>query len=294
MGIALVTVTMRVDGEEFSNTHAVAANGGYDTPIDEGELNSIGASASFLDGATDPTNVADYLGATYLLQAIVGFQRLLAGPWVQFVRLYVTDGRRNDGGNVVFFTTALSGAGLRDVGLSDETDAAPGNVVLQVTRQPTGLSARVGRLQLRGVLLDVEVRLGGPKLVDFTSDATRTLISLLLTDALNTSELAEYLAGGSQAVEGSEYALPSYGAADTPMENQLVLVRPVRRMLVAGVRSRQVSRGRRETPAVAALRNEIAALRKEVEEGNIDLLTTRAYQNGFIAGSQAAGGAPPD
>lgn len=284
MGFALITVTMRSDGEEYSNTHAVASNGGYTQPIDEGELVSIGANLSFTDTSTDPSAGGLYFGESALLHAVVGFQRLLAGPWVEFVRLYVTDGRRNDGGSTVFFTTALAGAGLRDVGLADATNAAPGNVVLQVTRQPTGLSARVGRLQLRGVLLDTEVRLGGPKLVDFTSGATRDALGTLVSASLTTSFLDLYLSGGSQAVEGQEYALPSYGPRGSATENQIVLVRPVRRLLVSGVRSRQVAKGRRESPVTAALRERVDALTTQSHDTALELAKLQAYRDGYKAG----------
>ena len=268
MGYGLVTIVKSYEGKEFANTHGIRMGGSDAAPLSNQDLADAGGGGIFTNATTDPADPG-YLGATFILHAIIGYERSMLYDSVQFVRLEVTDGAPNDEGSTVFLSQTLSFAGLR-TGAGGDANIAPGTITLQVNKEPATFSQRRGRHFFRGALLDAHVRIGGQTLVRFTDDDVIDAFVALLNGAVSLSSLSDFFAAGSQA-STALYSIPRYGPKDSPTENQLVGTTPMSRFTIAKPSSRQANRGRRETSPTALARQ---ALRRGNEAKLARILET--------------------
>lgn len=243
MGGALVIVNKEAGGEQFSNTHALYTGDPAVIPSDA-NLTAWGAGSDLGDVATNGS-----LAAENPLQAIVTFERLMHYDDVNFLSIYVTDGKRNRilGLNQpnAYFTAALSGKGL--VGGTEAAETVvPGNITWQINRNPTGFSARKGRLFLRLCIADSDVKFGGPKLLVWTATTSADGFRTRLSNGLVTSNLSSYFVGGANAATAI-YGIPHYRTFAGPGTalGELETVIGCASMASVGPAARQVKRGRK-------------------------------------------------
>lgn len=247
MSAVLIDVVKNYGGTTWGNTHCVMVGSSVGVPSDA-DLDTIGAGVALTATNTAPSSAAN------VLQAIVAFERAWLGSDVNITRIYITDGRRNDlqprdAYAVQNVTIAGNGRGGAFVG---GTTVAPGGVCLVVNRNPSGYSHRPGRLFLRLAILDTEVRVSGPKLVDFTDATTQTQFVTNVSNVVGSSRLGTYFLGGTNAAVAT-YCIPQYYStktAPTPHQvGELIGATPVASMTLGGVALRQVQRGRRHKAA---------------------------------------------
>lgn len=240
MSYGLIISEKQYLGEKWVNTYGFITNDTSALPISGSDIELITANlGAFTDGDTDPDGTG-YEGGNSIIAAIIGFERIMHAEFIEFTQIYVSDGQRNEGGGLqVFAVFDTSYNGLRS---GEDDQYAPGNVTLQVNRNPRGFSARRGRLFYRGVLLAGDVAFGASRLVDFENTAARQKYENLVADALANSLLDQYLQGGSQQGQ-QDLAIPSYD----PNTSEMTGANPMSSLTVRNVVSRQVKRGRRES-----------------------------------------------
>lgn len=253
MGIGLVTIEKTYGGEIFSNTYGVWHNT-VGAPLTDADLVAWGAELPFTQSATDPsdplyqgwTSSASVAGS--LLHSLIGFDRSLTFVNVTYTRVYVGDGKSNDDPLTrAFFTTTLNVPGLWPGPLEGDTAIVPGNIVLQVNREPVGFSARRGRIQMRMTLSDNMVRVGGPDMLVFTDAAQEAATRTRLIEAIGLSGIGyAFGADGATGIGGGivGFGIPRYEAGPENYKTLTTIV-PIRDLTVAGPRARQVRRGRR-------------------------------------------------
>jgi hypothetical protein len=241
MSCGLVIVRKELNGEEFSNTYGIMLSDDA-VPLTEADLTAMVDTGTL--GADQTVAVSPKL-----INAIVDFEMELMFQSVNFINVYVTDGRNTNAGGdptTIFYSKNLSIHGNRT--LSDETLMVPGNVTLMANRVPGGFSARQGRAYFRGCLVDANVSYKGPKLVGWKDAIERTAILGVFNDALTASGLVNHLAGGS-AVAGGTLAIPHYQPESDPpvlTDGNIIGATPIVQFAAVRPVGRQVSRGRKE------------------------------------------------
>jgi len=249
MANLLVIVEKEFSGERWSNTHCLRTSLLNEQASDE-DMIAIGAGSPLTAATTDaaPATVHNPL------QAILSFERQMHRGSVQFVNVYVTDGKRNFDANGnpvpgnVFWTSGLAFSGLQPS--PADGVMAPGAVTLMVSRNARGFSSRKGRLFIRGLVTETEIRMAGPKLLDFQDAASRASYENILAAAVTNSDLAGLLDVGGTP-DFPDYAIPEYERADPtaipPVKGgQLIDSHGCAGLTVAGLAIRQVKRGRKE------------------------------------------------
>lgn len=244
MAIGLIVVEKQLAGEVWVNTYGCITNGVNTGDLQESDLQLIGALSPLTLNNTNPSDPS-YLGGTFLVHAIMGFERRLHWVNAEFVRLYVTDGKKQElplRGE--FVTVDINFNGLRTN--TSGQHPAPGSVTLQVNRVPASPGVLRGRAFYRAVLFDEEVGVGSTRLVDFVSIAARTNMEALVNQQITESLLDRYFFGGANA-DTQQLAIPSYVPQGQPNEGQLSTANVIRNLVVRNVVSRQVKRGRRRS-----------------------------------------------
>jgi hypothetical protein len=238
MAYGLINIQKTLAGEKWVNTYGVMTDGSALAPISGTDIPNIN-QFPVTDDTTDP-NSGTYAGGTSLVHAIIGFEREMHSNAVEFTQVYITDGQDNSGNvNNVFQVVDTSFAGL----VADITAAnvAPGSITLQVNRNPVGYSQRRGRIFMRAVMATEDIGIGSNRLVDFATPADRTIVENRLANAIASSLLGNYMAGGSQ-VTSMALAIPSYNALSGALDGAVV----IDSLVVRNIVSRQVKRGRKE------------------------------------------------
>lgn len=243
MGAGLVVITKEYEGEEFSNTYAFEnVVAGFDNELTEADLSEVGAGFPINDANTSPAGSGPL---PTFLHRLVMFERLVMFSGVRYTKLYISDGKRNVADPIdVFYSTSLNFNGLYVPPSNDPI--APGSITLMLDRNPSGFSARKGRIYLRGALRENEVKFGGRDLVDFQDDAQRITVNNRVANAILDSELNSHFAGAPGDVP--RMIVPRYSKPDANGSGGGILIGgiPVASITIAGPRARQVRRGRRE------------------------------------------------
>lgn len=246
MAYGLVIIEKEHLGETWSNTHAFDTGG---TPgLGDDDLIAIGMDLIV-------TGLELYLGGVgydaavaKLLSALIAFERKMHFQAINFTKLYVTDGKINTPLDPNSFAVAtLAFTGQRAAG--DPDAIMPGNVTFQVNRVPAGFSARQGRMYMRGVLGDADVRFAGRGGVAWTSAAANVSYNSVLQGAVTESGLNRYFGAG---VDGVQYCIPQYAREAIPEVQrigQLNGVTPIGGLVGLGPASRQMKRGRKRAAA---------------------------------------------
>ncbi len=244
MGIGLIVVEKQLAGEIWSNTYGFRVGPDSGAALTETDIQAVGFEVPVLATNTDPNDSVNYRGDEFLIHSIIGFERLIHYSTVEFVRIYITDGKKNPLPlNSVFATIDVNFNGLR--GFSSSTSSLPGTITLQVNRVPAGIGILRGRLFYRAVLRDEDVSFGAARTVDFRDSTTRTTYENLIANNVILSSLVNYLNTGTQPNPG--LGIPRYGPDGTPEADQLISMNDVGSLVVRNVVSRQVKRGRRRS-----------------------------------------------
>lgn len=244
MGIGLIVVEKQLAGELWSNTYGFRVGPDSGAPLTETDIQAIGFEVPVLATNTDPNDTVNYRGDDFLIHSIIGFERLFHYTGVEYVRIYITDGKKNPLPlNSVFATIDVNFNGLR--AFSTGVSSAPGTITLQVNRVPAGIGIIRGRLFYRAVLRDEDIAFGSTRTVDFRDTTTRTTYENLIANSVVSSGLVNYLNTGTPP--DPCLAIPRYGPDGTPEADQLISVNDVGSLVVRNVVSRQVKRGRRRS-----------------------------------------------
>lgn len=244
MGIGLVVVEKQLQGELWSNTYGFRVGPDSGAPLTETDIQAIGFEVPVLGTNTNPADTPNYRGDEFLIHAIIGFERLLHYDSVEFVRIYITDGKKNPLPlNSVFATIDVNFNGLRQFGTG--ISSAPGTITLQVNRVPAGIGILRGRLFYRAVLRDEDIGFGANRTVDFSSPTARTTYENLVANSVIGSGLINFLNTGTPP--DPCLGIPRYGPDGTPEADQLISVNDIGSLIVRNVVSRQVKRGRRRS-----------------------------------------------
>lgn len=248
MSIALVEVEKTFGSHTWSNTYGVVIGAGTGIPGNT-DLDAIGAAAQITAANTSGT------GALTFLQRLVYFERQMYDANVFVTGVYVTDGKKAkvNPAATVYATQAFSVAGQRAVTGAPNT-ILPGNVTLLIHRNIAGYGHKPGRLFLRACLSETDVKVGGPKMIDWTDQTVAASYGTTLGFAISNSLLNRHLQGGADATV-AVLALPIYATTRTASllgqpVGSLVDAIPVNGMSVAYPVGRQVQRGRKRKAGV--------------------------------------------
>lgn len=245
MAVALVVVHKTLGGHRWSNTHAIQIGvDGTSAPTDA-DLLTAGAGSTLTDANTNasPTNI---------IQSIIAFERLMHLADVVFTDVLITDGKRPTatGGREYATLSIPNLLGLQGGLAAGGATLSPGNVVLLVHRNVVGFGHKPGRMQLRGVLTDANVAIGGQRMLTWTDAATATAFNNILATA--QAKLQPSFNIAAPTATSVQYVLPVY---ETPKQHlldggtipvgQLKGSIPISGFSVVGPVGRQVPRGRK-------------------------------------------------
>jgi hypothetical protein len=160
MGVGLITIRKQYSGKYFTSSHGFS-NISFTGAADQTDIDALYENTPDLtvDSFTNPTQDL-YKGATSLLAAIIGFERILTQSTVNFVEVIVTDGATPGSGTGPFFSLPINVQGHHPLG-SDTL--GPLATTLLVKKVPIGTSHKGGRLFMRGVLVDNDVEAASNK-----------------------------------------------------------------------------------------------------------------------------------
>lgn len=246
MSIALVIVHKTLGGHKWSNTHAFRIGIDAAGAPSDADLSAAGAGTTLTDvnTSTSPTNI---------IQAIVAFERFMHQPDVLFTDVLVTDGKRNTGTTPSTQYAALSGPnvnGALSAGTAAGATLEPGAISLLVHRNVVGFGHKPGRMFLRGALLESDVAVGGPRMIQWTSATPTGNWTAYLATA--QAKLAPYLFGGSGTDAQGKYLLPIFMTPKQHLTNptipvgQLINGRDVSGFTIVGPAVRQTQRGKKK------------------------------------------------
>lgn len=248
MGIGLITVQKEYQGEQWINTHAFST--GAPTALDDSDIAEIGWETASADWNAHTGGTGFTAGTEGLVGCILAFERNMHYTGILINKIYVSDGKQEDIADPNTFAVAtVSLPGLRTMGGTAEEMILPGSIALQINRQPAGYSARQGRLFMRGVLQDSQVRFASRGGVDFTTSAIRDGNNVFVNLTINQSGLSRYFSGGALPVQ---YCIPHYQKKeDDPAGKggKLIGVTQVAKLVMVGPVSRQMKRGRKRVTA---------------------------------------------
>lgn len=244
MASCLINVTFNHEGEEWGNTWGVSV--GATAQITQLDIESLGAvTALNADGTIAKGAVVS------VINSILRFHEELLPPFVKITEVYLTDGVRRRAQGLLgtlnaFWVASVNAVGARNPNSSPD-QYAPGSIVLQVNKNPAYYSVRRGRVFLRALLADTDVRFGGRGGVDWTSPARRDAISAVVQAAMTSSQLSEHFAGVISDNGNPSIGIPFYYGKLAPIASigSLAGVRPIENLAVVGPVSRQMKKGRK-------------------------------------------------
>ena len=245
MGTAILVVTKEMDGQEWGNTYGISV-GSDDGPASSADIEAI-VSTNPADGligtTTNPSDPA-FAGADSIIAAILGFERMLHFPEVNFTRLNLSDATTPGTPTGPFWSQAISFTGVNGIGspIADEA-IAPLSICLLVNRNSNLIGVRPGRLYLRAVLGDANVRPGSRVGVTWASSVVQTDISANVMTAVGDSSLDAYMSNPSGPLPGIFLAIPSFDVVDG--EEVIVTSAAISSLTANKPVSRQLTRGRR-------------------------------------------------
>lgn len=243
MATGLIIIEKEVNGETWVNTHGFLTNGNGATELLDADLDAVGA-----DNAVDSLGQIN-LNSTSLLQSLLTFERLMVASWVRFKSVYITDAKDNQQQpQNSFYVATLNFSGNSTRHNVPQEAYAPGGITLQVNRNPAGYNRRRGRMFLRGVLLDEEIKFGSRNMLDWASEAPRLNVQTYITGAVTSSGLSDFLTEDVELADPVLYAIPQYEKVNTPgADGEIINGIAVKSLAVVGPTLRQVKRGRKES-----------------------------------------------
>ena len=242
MAVGLVTITKEIDGEQWSNVYAVGTDGSLNETISVDDMITIGANQPITDDTTNPAHL-DYLGNTFILHALLGFERAVHFQPVSFTNIAVTDGVK---GSSVFAVIPLSFSGIRSTSGGGVESIMPGNVTLLVNKTPNSFAVKSGRSFYRAVLFDGAVKFGGKWGIDWESDAMKVSFQGTFATAVTDSNLDQYMSGGTSTAS-QVFAIPHYAVRTASNAGDLVSGTAITNLVVQRPVSRQMARGRKRS-----------------------------------------------
>ncbi|HET6261790.1 MAG TPA: hypothetical protein VFG99_06075 [Chloroflexia bacterium] len=244
MAMILMKLIKNYQGEEFENTYGIITNGDALTYFNGTEdLDAaVGTNKSLSALNTDPTNAA-FNPQNTIVQAIIGYERMLTASLVSYDRVYLSDGRQNPGTSV-FWTEDLGYNGLWSPA-GGVTAVAAGSIVLYIARHTPSMSVRSGRLMVRMALAENEVSPQGRGLVSWQDPAARNGVLLRESGARAQSGLEDFYSLTDPATN-TVLGIPRYNSTGIGGQKGDVMgMAPISAMVVKYPTSRQVKRGRR-------------------------------------------------
>lgn len=251
MSTGLVTITKSMDGQEWSNTYGISV-GSDDGALTLADLEGIVATnpSAGLTPATTYVDDPAWAGATSIIAALIGFERVLHYSPVTFTRVNISDGATPGTPTGTFWSQNLNLTGMRDNGGPVAADAvAPLNVAFLVNRNPAALSIKPGRLYYRACLLDLQVRPGSRVGVTWRADTDASAMVAYLALAVSSADLGAYMASPVTTLPTIYLSIPHISQG-IGTEGQVTSGSPVSSFSVNKPVSRQLTRGRRRRVGV--------------------------------------------
>lgn len=245
MGIGLLVIKTSAAGEEWSNTWGIGVGGEQLGELTASDIDELRADIDFtIPGNTDAI-AATNRGESSPIAALIAFHRLVTATPATITGVYLSDGKEqpNSSTSNVYWSQALNLQCLRDVSGPAET-RMPLSIAWLVNRNPEGYGVKPGRVYLRHVLTDGNVKPGTRDGVEWESVAVSSGFSALLNQAVTDSELALWL-GASVSPTASYVGLPRYAPAGTSSEGNLIFMNRIQSLSSHNPVSRQLTRGRR-------------------------------------------------
>lgn len=245
MGIAVVTITKSLNGEDWSNSYGLIVNDEDSAPITAEELVSIGVQQPLNISTTNSTDPL-YAGAESILAALLGYERYLHTGFVNFVSMDIVDGIK---GSPVFASIPLSLTGLWSASGAGIEQMMPGNVALLVNKIPSGVSIRSGRCFYRSLLFDAQVKFSGTAGIDWESAMGKQVLTSHFSNAVIATGLDAYMGTNGAMVATQALGIPSYAPISATNKGDLVRVSLMSDFAVQKPVSRQMKRGRKRASA---------------------------------------------
>ena len=239
-----VVVHSKRGTKPFDNTWCFLVGSGEVSPTSEANI----LATVFGNPAVTDFDVYDSAAPLYPaeptpLQAIIAFMQALRFPSVTITGATISDGVK---GTDKMYPVYISQVGTRAFPVGSPDQVAPGNIIWQINKQPNGLGSDFGQLELRGALADGEVIFDGNDLLDWTSvDALNDARERMET-AYENAHLDLYFAGATGGSTGFTLAIPHAFDDESLNPGSWYGATPIRTLLSAGPKGRQVHRGRKK------------------------------------------------
>lgn len=252
MGTGIVIIRKQLEGQEWDNTWGVTV-GPTSGVMTLADLESLVGTLP-VAGLTDETTYHDnpgYGGATSIIAAILSFERAMHYQNVVFTHVAINDGPTPGDDTGVFWSQAVNFNGKREGGTSiPSVSIAPLNVALLINRNPAALSVKPGRLYLRAVLRDIDIKPGSRVGVTWENSTQSADVTTSFNAIVTASLITTYMASPSTEMPSIHLAVPHY--SKIPAEKRKVVSgSPIGSLSVGAPVSRQMTRGRRRRPVTA-------------------------------------------
>lgn len=246
MGVAILTITKLAEGQEWANTWGIAS-GPATGPATTADIEAIISTnpPAGLTGVTTNPGDPSYAGATSIIAAILGFERLLHFPNVQFIRLNLSDSTTAGEPTGPFWSQAINFPGVNGIASPIPVgDVAPLSIALLVNRNTNLIGVRPGRLYYRAVLGDANVKPGSRVGVTWATPTVQTDISNNIVAASEDSSLTAYMSSPSAPLPEAFLCIPS---TERNPAGEAIIVSAAAISSVSANKpvSRQLTRGRR-------------------------------------------------
>lgn len=243
MGIGLITITKSIVGQSWTNVHAFVT--GSEGALTVGDLVDIGVLLPFNTTTCSPVGTEGTLAGTSFLHSLITWERLIHDNDINFSQIYVSDGlNAPPGGDSVFWNGQLQFPGIPNIAVFSQLAAGP--IVLQINKQPSVLSRRIGRGFFRGALGDGEIAFGSERLIDWRSSVQENGVKQRVADANVDSGLANFFSPAS--TNNITYCIPRYQSRCEPSPGALKGIIPVVNLVAVRPSVRSAFRKSRGTP----------------------------------------------
>lgn len=241
----LVMVKKAAFGEEWENVHCLRVGASTD-PVDDATMVALGVGQAITTATTAAA------APTTVLQRLISFERFLHDDHVTITGVTITDGIPNTLQQYQYhWSSGLAISGGARIN-QDPLTLALGVATLLINRIPTGFVARMGRMFLRGYLLDTEVAFNAKGGVGWQAPSAQTTAQTMLSTAVTNSKIGDLFNGGTLA-NTVMYCIPHFAnktqVAGGMKAGTLVSSTPITGFAVGSPRARQMLRGKKKKKA---------------------------------------------
>lgn len=250
MGVGIITIHKEGSGQEWDNTYGFSAGSGSG-PLDQADLEALIATnpaAGFTSGNTEPAD-GSFAGASSIIAAILGFERMLHYHTVTLTHINVSDNTTPGAPTGPFWSQAINLACIRDAAAFVAEDAiAPLSLAFLVNRNTNLLSVKPGRLYYRACLLDADVKPGTRVGVTWATPTAAANAQTYVQTQFANAHLDDYVSSSGGPLPAIFLAIPHYSTVEGE-EGVIVSGAAVSGFSANKPVSRQLTRGRRRRVA---------------------------------------------